>query len=93
MPLQMQPNTWRCKSDAHRCPWLGIAFGLLLCTLTMGPTRDAGCWKKRKSVWGGNPLYSFLIIKGDTLRETASFFLHRPKHVAVRKDKDNAAFQ
>jgi len=40
---------------------------------------------------GGNPLYSLLTIKQDTLRETAFLFLHRPKHEEARKDKQNSA--
>lgn len=50
IPLQMQPNTWRCKANSHMYPWLGTASGSSLCILTMGPIRDAGCWKNSNSL-------------------------------------------
>lgn len=85
IPLQMQQNTWRCKANSHRYSCLGTASSSFLYILTMGSIKDAGCWKNRNSVLGKNPLYSFLIIKVDTLRETSFLFLHRPKQSQKRQ--------
>lgn len=92
-PFKMQAHTWRWKADSHRYHgWVlhPVHFSIYWPRAPLG-MQDAA----RTGTWycQGTLLYSFLIIMGATLRQTAFLSLQKHRHEDVRNDDKNSAFQ